>query len=190
MATNRGWDPSSEMLSLRDAMSQLLEGSVVRPGALVGGGMASQTFPLNIHGTADELQVEALLPGVSEEDVRVDLDRGVLTIAAKRHTRDEAEGHKWYLQEFHPGEFSRSLSLPFPIEAERAQAGFTNGVLSLTLPKAEAAKPRRIQIGGGFREHQQLDGGHHEHQQVSEGQAEQQQVNGMTASRRTKRTNG
>jgi len=155
MATNnRNWDPFTEMLSLRDAMSQLMEGSVVRPGTLLGGA-TSQTFPLNIRGTADELQVEALLPGISGEDVQVDIDRGVLTIAAKRHGWAHTEGEQWYLREFNEGQFSRSLSLPFPVEVDRATSTFTNGVLTLHLPKAETAKPRRIQIGSG-RSQQQL----------------------------------
>jgi HSP20 family protein len=149
MANNRTWDPFTEMLSLRDAMSQLMEGSVVRPGTLVGGTPASQTFPVNVCGTGDELRVTALLPGISEEDVQVDIDRGVLTIAAKRHGWEHTEGEQWYLREFNEGQFSRSLSLPFPVEVERVTASLTNGVLTLTLPKAEAAKPRRIQIGSG-----------------------------------------
>ncbi len=169
MATNRTWDPLTDMLSLRDAMGKLLEDSFVRPGAFIGGGIAGQTFPLNVHGTAEELKVEALLPGVSEEDVHVDIDRGVLTIAAKRHGWDQAQGHKWYLQEFQPGEFTRSLSLPFPVEIDQVQATFTNGVLTPILPRAEAAKPRRIQIGGA-------EGAH----QLANGQAEQKQIGGPT----------
>lgn len=149
MANNRTWDPFVEMLSLRDAMTQLMEGSVVRPGTLVGGTPANQIFAVNVCGTADELRVTALLPGISEEDVQVDIDRGVLTIAAKRHGWTHTEGEQWYLREFNEGQFSRSLSLPFPVEVERVTAHLANGVLTLTLPKAEAAKPRRIQIGAG-----------------------------------------
>ena len=178
---SRTWNPFTEMYSLRDAMSQLMEDSFVRPGgAAIGVAQASYSFPLNIHGTPDELRFEALLPGVSEEDVRVDLDRGVLTIAASRHAWEHREGEQVYLREFNQGQFSRSLALPFPVEAERATASFSNGVLTLTLPKAEAAKPRTIRIGGG----------HHEQQPAIEGQAEQQQVNGTAESRRTKRNNG
>src|SRR4051812_4786009 len=69
MSTQRTWDPFSEMLSLRDAMGQLLEGSFVRPGASYAAAQAGYSFPLNVHGTSDELTVEALLPGVSQEDV-------------------------------------------------------------------------------------------------------------------------
>lgn len=151
MATNRTWDPFNEMLSLRDAMSQLMEGSFVRPGALASGTATQMaySFPTNVHGNTDGLTIEALLPGVSEEDVQVDIDRGVLTIAAKRHGPEAGQGDQWYLREFHPGQFSRSLSLPFPVEVEQVTARFANGILTLTLPKAEAAKPKRIQIGTG-----------------------------------------
>lgn len=146
----RVWNPWSEMVSLREAMNQLVEGSVVRPGtAVLGAGAGTQalTFPLNVHGTADALTVEALLPGVSPEDVQVDIDRGVLTIAAKRHGWEPGEGQHWYAREIASGQFSRSLSLPYPVEVEKAAADFANGVLTLTLPKAEAARPHRIRIG-------------------------------------------
>ena len=156
MANNRTWDPFSEMVSLRDAMAQLMEGSVIRPGtfALNAATQMASSFPINVHGTPDELKVEALLPGISEEDVRVDIDRGVLTISAKRQGQDPVQGEQWHLREFNPGQFSRSLSLPFPVEAERSTATFANGVLTLVLPKAEAAKPRRIQIGSSQRQEQ------------------------------------
>jgi HSP20 family protein len=149
MANNRTWDPFTEMLSLRDAMPRLMEGSVVRPGTLVGDTPAGQTFAVNVCGTDDELRVTALLPGIGEEDVQVDIDRGVPTIAAKRHGWEHTEGEQWYLREFNEGQFSRSLALPFPVEVERVTAHLSNGVLTLTLPKAEATKPPRIQISAG-----------------------------------------
>jgi HSP20 family protein len=149
MSTTRTWDPFGEMLSLRDAMQQLLEGSVIRPGTWLGGTAASQSFPLNVSGTAEELTVEALLPGVSPEEVDVNIDRGVLTIAATQHGPEARPGQHWYLQEFQPGQCSRSFTLPFPVEVEQIAAHYSNGVLTLTLPKAEAAKPKRIPIGTG-----------------------------------------
>jgi HSP20 family protein len=155
----RSWNPWNEMVTLREAMNQLLEGSVVRPGTAVfgtSGGANTLTFPINVYGTTDELKVEALLPGVSPEDVQVDVDRGVLTIAAKRHGWEPDTGQNWYAREISSGQFTRSLSLPFPVEVEHATADFTNGVLTLTLPKAEAAKPKRIQIGSG-QAHQQIE---------------------------------
>lgn len=154
---NRTFNPVGEALSLREAMNQLLEGSFIRPGTtlLGAGGATAFSFPLNAWGTADELKVEALLPGVSQEDLQVEIDRGMLTITARRHGVEPGERQQqWYVREIQPGRFSRSLSLPFPVEAEGVTADFTNGVLTLSLPKAEAAKLRRIQIGGGQRQEQ------------------------------------
>ena len=155
---NRYWSPFSEMVSLRDAMNQLLEGSFIRPGTLLGTGATSYSFPLNVYQTNDDLKVEALLPGVSEEDVQVDVHQGVLTIAARRHGWEPAEGQSWYVREIHPGQFTRTLTLPFPVEVDQVSAAFTNGVFTLTLPKAEVAKPKRIQIGTGAA-HKQVTSG-------------------------------
>ena len=152
MAT-RVWNPWQEMFSLQEAMNQFFENPSARYHAV--GGASTVTFPINVYGTTNELKIEALLPGVSQEDVQIDIDRGVLTIAAKRHGWEPGEGHNWHVREITSGQFTRSLSLPFPVEVERAQAQFANGVLTLTLPKAEAAKPKRIQIGTG-REQAQL----------------------------------
>jgi HSP20 family protein len=147
---NRFFDPFSEMLSLRDAMNQLLEGSFVRPGTalLSAGGATAYAFPWNVYEAGDTLKVEALLPGVSEEDVQVSIDQGVLAIQAKRHGWQPDQGQSWYVREIQPGQFTRSLSLPYPVEVDQVAAHFANGVLTLTLPKAEAAKPKRIQIAG------------------------------------------
>lgn len=153
MAT-RVWNPWQEMLSLQEAMNQFFENPGGRYNTVAGA--SAVTFPINVYGTADELKIEALLPGVSQEDVQIDIDRGVLTIAAKRHGWEPGEGQNWHIREITSGQFTRSLSLPFPVEVERAQAQFANGVLTLTLPKAEAAKPKRIQIGAA-REQAQIE---------------------------------
>src|SRR5918912_3910788 len=93
------WNPVAEMLSLRDAMSQLLEGSFVRPGFAFGGLTGAAGFPVNVYRAGDDLKVQALLPGISPEDVDVSVDQGVLTIAAKRHGWEPAEGQRAYVRE-------------------------------------------------------------------------------------------
>lgn len=157
---NRSLNRFNEVLSLREAMNQLLEGSFVRPGTTLSttGGANVHSFLLNVYQAGDELKVEALLPGVSQEDVQVEIDGGVLTIAAKRQGWEPAEGQSWYVREIVPARFSRALTLPFPVEVEHVAADFANGVLTLTLPKAEAAKPKRIQIGAGQSLEQIADG--------------------------------
>jgi HSP20 family protein len=153
------WDPFAEAMSLRDAMNRLFETSVVRPGqwgAQAGGNW--QAFPVNIYAREESLVVEALLPGISPEDVQVTVDRGVLSIGAKRHgwQPDQDQGQSWFLHEITSGEFKRSFSLPFPVDTEKSNANYSNGVLTLTLPKAEAARPKQIRIEGGA---QQIEAG-------------------------------
>ena len=147
MSAMSRWDPLAETTSLRDAMGRLLEGSVVRPGLALGAGAAS--FPVNLYRVGEELRVEALLPGVGPEDIDVSVHQGVLTIAARRHGWQPREGERAYLQEIVGGEVTRSFSLPFPVDAGRVGADYTDGVLTLTLPVAEEAKPKRIAIGTG-----------------------------------------
>jgi HSP20 family protein len=155
------WDPFAEAMSLRDAMNRLFETSVVRPGqwGAQAGGNAWQGFPVNIYARDEELIVEALLPGISLEDVQVTVDRGVLSIGAKRHgwQPGQNQGQSWFLHEITSGEFKRSFSLPFPVDTEKANANYSNGVLTLTLPKAEAARPKQIRIEGGAQ--QQIEAG-------------------------------
>jgi HSP20 family protein len=150
------WDPFAEAMSLRDAMNRLFETSVVRPTSWAGVATnVGQSFPLNIYTRDENLIVEALLPGVSPEDVQVSVDQGVLSIAAKRQGVPATDGQEsaqqpgWYLREIVAGQFRRAFSLPFPVDADKAQATYTDGVLTLTLPKAEAARPRQIRIEAG-----------------------------------------
>ena len=148
MTATPRWNPATEMTSLRDAMSQLLEGSVVRPGFAVGGaGMAS--FPVNLYRAGDELKVEALIPGASPEDIDLTVHQGVLTIGATRHGWEPGKGERAYVREISGGQFTRSFSLPFPVDVERVAADYANGVLTLTLPVAEAAQPKKIPLAAG-----------------------------------------
>ena len=143
------WNPIGEMTSLRDAMNQLLEGSSVRPGI---DSIGAASFPVNFYRAGETLKVEALLPGVNPEDVEVNVHQGVLTIAARRHGWQPRDGERWYLREIFAGEFTRSFSLPFPVDVEHVTADYANGVLTLTLPVDEAAKPKRIQSDAGQRQ--------------------------------------
>lgn len=142
---NRTGSPYDDMLSLRDAVGQLFEGSFVRPAAALGSGVAG-SFPLNVSASDDELKVEALLPGVSEEDLTITVDQGILRIGAKRHGPESNQRQQWYLREIVGGEFTRSLTLPFTVEVDQVSASFQHGVLTLRLPKAAAARPKKIQI--------------------------------------------
>jgi HSP20 family protein len=152
----RNPSPLASMFTLHEALNQLFEHDVTGPVSGIGGTGLAQ-LPLNVYELDDALHVEALAPGIGEEDIQVDIDRGVLTIAAKR--QGPAQGNRrWHLSEFGAGAFTRALRLPYPVDPDHITAQFTNGVLSLTLPKAESAKPRRIAIGG--EQQAQIGSGH------------------------------
>jgi HSP20 family protein len=139
--------PFGELLSLRSAMDRLFEDSFVRPrSAWTSAFDGGSSLPMDISTTSDELVVEASLPGLRPEDVDITVEGGTLTISAQNgDERKEQEGG-YLLQEIRRGSFSRSVTLPEGLQAERASATFENGVLTLRIPKAEEVKPRQIRI--------------------------------------------
>jgi HSP20 family protein len=149
MAIER-WDPFREAVILRDAMNSLLQESFVRPGGLAAPN-GPATMPLDISETEDAFVVKASLPGIKPEDVQMTVQGDTLTIRAESKAEEEKKGEHWHLRERRFGSFQRSVSLATPVNSERAEARYENGVLTLTLPKSEAAKPRQIKIGGATR---------------------------------------
>jgi HSP20 family protein len=146
MAIQR-WDPLREGISLRDAMNTLFQESFIRPTGL----MTQEdyaTLPLDVSETEDAYVVRTSLPGVSPEDVQITVQGNTLIIRGESKAEEERKGEQWHLRERRFGRFQRSVTLPAQVSADRAEAQYENGVLTLTLPKAEEAKPRQIKIGG------------------------------------------
>ena len=136
-----------DFVSLRDAVDRLFEQSFVSPDRLYSGaGVATRYMPLEIYETQDEMVVRALTPGVTPDQLDVQYQQGVLTIRARTEAPTAHDDWTWHLREFGYGEMVRTVSLPGQIDAEKADATFEHGILTLRLPKAEAAKPRRIEI--------------------------------------------
>jgi HSP20 family protein len=144
MAIER-WDAFREAVSLRDAMNSLLQDSFVRPG-----GMPAQSglsaLPLDVCETENEFVIKAALPGVKPDDVQITIHGDTLTIRGESKAEEEKKGEHWHLRERRFGVFQRSLSLSAPVNSDKAQADFEHGVLTLTLPKSESAKPRQIKV--------------------------------------------
>lgn len=139
------WDPVREMVSLRDAMNRLFEDSFVRPASWLapfdGGQLA-----VDVIESTDEITVKASVPGVKPEDIDISLSGEMLTIKGETKAEQKSEGRNFIRQERRYGAFERTLSLPTPVIADKTKAEFENGELTLTLPKAEAAKPKTIRI--------------------------------------------
>ena len=137
--------PFSELMTLRQAMDRLFDDTVFRPFTQYNGGEFMR-LPLNVRTTADALVVEAELPGLKPEDVDITLENNTLTIRAEDRTERKEEQGDWIVREIGRGSVMRTVTLPTGLEADKAEATFEHGVLTLRIPKAEQVKPRQIQI--------------------------------------------
>ncbi len=108
---------------------------------------------MDISETDREVRIKAELPGVADKDIEVSLDDDVLTIRAEKRQERREEREGVHVSERAFGTFQRSVRLPFPVNADQVKAGFENGVLTVTLPKAQPEeKTRRIQVQGSQRQ--------------------------------------
>jgi HSP20 family protein len=152
------WDPFSEMLTLRDAMNRLIEESFVRPGTTAVALPGRAGFRADLRETENEYVLEASLPGVKPEDIDISVEGNQVSIRAETKAEEEKQGERYLFRERSYGRFQRTLTLPTNIQADQVNAELNNGILTLTLPKAEEARPRRIQVRGGGQS-QQLEAG-------------------------------
>jgi HSP20 family protein len=150
--TRRTRDPfAGEFLALNEAMNQLMRNAFISPNSLLENGANGNMPALDVAETKDAYTVKASLPGWKPEDVDITFENGQLTLRGewkdeKEENEGQAEEAKWHRKEIRYSSFERSLLLPVEVEADKAQAEFENGVLTLTLPKSEVVKPKQIKI--------------------------------------------
>ena len=142
------WDPFREVVTLREAMDRLFEDSFVT-GQRQQQQLQRQTgapfrLPIDAYVTGNEIVIVANVPGVKPEDVEITLEGDTLTIRGERPA--PLADVDYVLQERTFGPFQRTLNINVPIDANRAEAHYDNGILTLTIPKAEAARPKTIQV--------------------------------------------
>ena len=101
---------------------------------------------LDVHEDKDSYRIRVELPGMKREDIQVSIDDGSLVISGERPVENVDEGTEVHRQERFYGKFSRVLSLPTAVNADKVQAGYKDGILTVTLPKAEEAKPQQINV--------------------------------------------
>jgi len=140
------WNPTREMLSLRDAMDRLFEDSFLRPSWFGGAESPAAAVPLDVYETGDHVVVKASVPGVKPEDIEVTITGDLLTIKGEMKVEEKVEKENYVRQERRYGSFCRQVSLPTGIKTDNVQATFENGVLSLELPKAEVAKTKTVKV--------------------------------------------
>jgi len=144
------WEPLRELTTLQNEMNRLFSSAFDAPTGGNGGATMRRWMPAMDLVEADEhFVLRADLPGMSEEDVNIEVEERVLTISGERkaeHTETK-DGYQRFERAF--GAFSRSLTLPEGIDAEAVSASFDRGVLEVRIPKPEQRKPRKISIGVG-----------------------------------------
>jgi HSP20 family protein len=136
-------DPFCEMPAMRDVMDRLMDDGFIRPrgGALWD---VASVPTMDLFQTEDMVVVKMGLPGVKPEDIQISVANGVLTIRGEVKEEKEEKEKTYHLRERRYGSFSRSVSLPSNVAADKSGAEFENGILTLTLPKAEEAKSKTI----------------------------------------------
>ncbi|HXO41454.1 MAG TPA: Hsp20/alpha crystallin family protein [Thermoanaerobaculia bacterium] len=105
------------------------------------------TPPVDIQETDDAYRIHAELPGMTKDDIQITLENNVLRLSGERKFEKDTKQENYHRIERTYGAFSRSFALPTQVSSDKVEAKFENGVLSIVVPKAEQAKPRRISIG-------------------------------------------
>jgi HSP20 family protein len=144
MTLIRRSNPFSEMLSLRQSVDRLFEDMWTRPRN--GYYSDEHSLALDVRSTADAYEIEAALPGVKPEDVNISVLGDTLTITGSSRQDETGNEDGFSYREIRRGSFSRTVTLPSAVKADAANATFENGLLKLSIPKAEEAKPRQIEI--------------------------------------------
>ena len=145
MALTR-WEPFREMVSLREAMDRLFEESFWRPLSAWPVGNGGLTVPVDMYETEDSLVITAAVPGLKPEDVNISISGNTLTIKGEFKSEKEGERGTVHFRERRYGKFQRSFTLPANFDTEKVEAAFENGILTITLPKLEEAKPKHIPV--------------------------------------------
>lgn len=144
------WEPVREISSIQNEVNRLFDSFFDSPAAGAGGGrMRRWVPPMDLVEDDGRYLLRADLPGVSEEDVKIELDERVLTVSGERKAAVESEQGGVHRIERGHGAFSRSLTLPEGVDGDAISARFDRGVLEVAIPKPALRTPRRIAIAVG-----------------------------------------
>ncbi len=141
------WTPMGNLRSFQDEMNRMFD-QFFRGGTGEEAGWGVRTWapPVDLYETDDALILKAELPGMSKDDVSVEVHRNTLLLRGERKHEAEVKEDRYHRVERAYGTFQRSFVLPTVVDQEHVQASYKDGILELRLPKSEAAKPKRIAI--------------------------------------------
>ena len=138
-------DPYRDMIAVRDAMDRMFEERLMRPPVPFGP-WSEGALPVDMYETDESVVVKTAIPGVRAEEIDVSVTGETLTIKAETKEEEEIQRENYLRRERRTGSYCRSITLPGGLESEKAEADYTDGVLTLTFPKAEEVKPKTIQV--------------------------------------------
>jgi HSP20 family protein len=136
------WSPAREMVRLSDAMDRMLEDAWTRP--MPARIEREIRLPLDVYTTPSEIILTANVPGLKPDDVEITLEGDTLSIHGE--FKAPMDNVDYIFQERPYGKFSRTLTINVPVDVNKVEASFDGGVLTITLPKAEAARPKTIKV--------------------------------------------
>ena len=145
MTTLRRWDPLRDVASLQTELARLMNGM---SGGSNGRQNQAWTPPLDVWENEDSVTYSFDLPGIALEDITIEAEEGRLTVSASRSHSSEIDTDRFYSLERRYGTYSRTVGLPQGVAEDAISAALENGVLSITVPKPEQPKPKRIEISG------------------------------------------
>ncbi len=137
------WEPEREMMTLREAMDRLFDDAFTRPLSWTG---SLHSPAIDMYQTDENVVVKATLPGMKADDVQINITGDVLSIKGEMKEKNETKQKNYHIREQHWGEFERSVMLPTAVVSDKAKAEFEDGILTITLPKAEEVKPKVINV--------------------------------------------
>ena len=143
------WEPLRELNSLQSEMNRLFNTVFDTPSGTSGNVLRRWMPAMDLVESGDHFVLRADLPGMSEDDVNIEFEDGTLTVSGERKAEHEESNEGFHRVERSFGSFSRSLSLPDGVDANRVAADFTDGVLEVRIPKPEDSRPTRVEIGRG-----------------------------------------
>jgi HSP20 family protein len=139
--------PFADLVSFRDAMERLFDERMFRPIWPLAGDVERQVVPaLDLYTTPEAVIAKMALPGIKPEDVDITIGDDLVTISGSFKEEKQTTEAGYLHKELSRGAFSRSFSIPMAIKTDEATAAFKEGVLTLTLPKSEAVKPKKVKI--------------------------------------------
>ena len=144
--TMRRWDPFGELRQMQDTMNRMWKGY---RGPAESGGFEAWAVPLDVVRKGDDIEVRASVPGIDPADIQITVENDVLTIRGRTEAENETAEGDFLMRERRSGSFHRALRLPDTVDVERAESGYDNGVVTISFPKLESKKAKKLSLTVG-----------------------------------------